>query len=105
MSQVIKDPSSTVCCFFCFFSSALTCVHVCVIFDLGILDGRWDDYQTHHQSLPDLFSPLTYLFHFSLCQGFEKVQPTVEVTYLNQHSKDRGNEKFKIMNIKVCSFK
>lgn len=68
----------------------------------GFLDGRWEDYQTHHYSLPDKWAPDVSFFPYTLCEGFKEPHPTVEVTFLKRIDAERGNQKFKLMNIKVC---
>lgn len=69
----------------------------------GILDGLWDDYKTHRHSLPDLFAPESYRLDHSMCKSFMESRPTIEVTFHRKDSEiDRGNQKFKLMNIKLC---
>ena len=68
----------------------------------GYLDARWEDYRTHRFSLPDKWAPDVDFFPYTLCKDFPEARPTVEVTFHKRLDTERGNQKFKIMNIKVC---
>ena len=68
----------------------------------GYLDGRWEDYRTHRFSLPDRWAPDVNFFPYTLCTNFSEAKPTVEVTFHKGNDPERGNQKFKLMNIKVC---
>ena len=65
-----------------------------------MLDAMWPHIR---HSLPDKWVSDPGVFSYKLCEKFKGDRPTLEVTFHhNTTVPARGNQKFKLLNVKVC---